>query len=76
MSKKKSWPFKWSNTHKWLRKKLDVAIDLTPGSKKPIELISTDYEALLSIVNKNFVQLGNPVYREREIIRKPKKIWS
>jgi hypothetical protein len=69
---KKSWPFKWSNTHKWLRKKLDVAIDLTPRSDKPVELLDSDYENLLSIVDKNFVQLGNPVYRGREVVRKVK----
>lgn len=72
MSNKKSWPFKWSNTHKWLRKKLDVAVDLTPGTDKPLELMQKEYEALLSILPKDFIVIGKPLYRGREIIKKQK----
>lgn len=63
----KTWPFKWSASIKYIRNKLDIGIDLTPGSNAPVALTKLEHEKLMSTLPKDFIKTGEPVYRGRDI---------
>lgn len=65
----KSWPFRWTQGIKYIRDQLDVFIDMTPGSKAPVILKSRDYDLLMTKLPKEFLVVGTPLYRGREIVK-------
>jgi hypothetical protein len=68
-NKKTSWPFKWSNSTKHIRDKMDFWVVNVKDESKVITLKKLDYDALMAILPSDFPKFGTPIYQGREIKR-------